>query len=213
MISKIISWDTSLFNLINHNRSVFLDWIMAIFSNSLFMAIIAIFVVFFMLWQRKFDFWYIYIIFIIITFALSDRISVVCFKYVFCRLRPSHALTDSITLKLQHGDLIHWYKGGKYGFVSSHASNIFSLIAFVILSLKSKRIPPPKISNTSFKVFIICILFWGIITGYSRVYCGFHYPTDVLCGGLLGGLIGWGTYYFCAKLIWKLQNKRILKQL
>ena len=198
MISKIISWDTSLFNLINHNRSVFLDWIMAIFSNSLFMAIIAIFVVFFMLWQRKFDFWYIYIIFIIITFALSDRISVVCFKYVFCRLRPSHALTDSITLKLQHGDLIHWYKGGKYGFVSSHASNIFSLIAFVILSLKQANTSPKNKQYFFQSIYYL----YSILGNYYRIFsCLLRFSLSDRCAlrRFVGGANRVGNILFLCK--------------
>jgi len=30
-----------------------------------------------------------------------------------------------------------------------------------------------------------------LVIGYSRVYLGFHYPTDVVGGWLLGGCIGW----------------------
>ncbi|MBR5254339.1 MAG: phosphatase PAP2 family protein [Bacteroidales bacterium] len=38
------------------------------------------------------------------------------------------------------------------------------------------------------------------LTAYSRVYCGVHYPGDVLCGGLLGVVLGWLVYMLYCKL-------------
>lgn len=32
------------------------------------------------------------------------------------------------------------------------------------------------------------------MVGFSRVYLNKHYPTDVLCGAVLGGVCGWGGY-------------------
>lgn len=40
----------------------------------------------------------------------------------------------------------------------------------------------------------------AVLMGFSRLYVGVHYPTDVLCGALLGVLYGW-----CA---WKLVQQR-----
>ena len=33
-----------------------------------------------------------------------------------------------------------------------------------------------------------------MIVGYTRIYLGVHYPGDVICGSLLGALIGWSVY-------------------
>lgn len=199
MLQKILSWDTSLFYLINHSRSDFLDYVMALLSNSLFIEIIVVLITVFLIWQNKFKYWYLYLIFIGLAIALSDRISVVCFKDVVCRLRPSHALNDAFTLKLQHGDIITSYKGGKYGFVSSHAANIFSVLTFALFSLwkEIKRVGERRYINI---FFTIIVLLWGFVTGYSRVYCGYHYPLDVFCGALLGVFIGWLCYWSSSKL-------------
>lgn len=199
MLQKILSWDTSLFYLINHHRSSFLDYVMALLSNSLFIEIFVVLIAVFLIWKNKFKYWYFYLIFLAVAIALSDRISVVCFKDVFCRPRPSHALNDVFTLKLQHGDLITWYKGGKYGFVSSHATNIFSVLTFALFSLwkEFKRVGEGR---GVYVVFTIIVSTWAIVTGYSRVYCGYHYPLDVFCGALLGVLIGWLCYLALIKV-------------
>ncbi|MEE1112603.1 MAG: phosphatase PAP2 family protein, partial [Bacteroidales bacterium] len=38
------------------------------------------------------------------------------------------------------------------------------------------------------------------LTAYSRIYCGVHYPGDVLCGGLLGVVLGLLIYMLYCKL-------------
>jgi undecaprenyl-diphosphatase len=42
--------------------------------------------------------------------------------------------------------------------------------------------------------FTICIIIWAVVIGYSRIYLGVHYPGDVICGSLLGALIGWSIF-------------------
>ncbi len=37
------------------------------------------------------------------------------------------------------------------------------------------------------------VLLWAFIISYAQVYVGVHYPLDVICGGILGSLIGWLT--------------------
>ena len=117
---------------------------------------------------------------VVLCFLLSARISVVCFKDVFCRLRPCHALDD-----------VRMYRtscGGLYGFVSSHAANVFSLALF--LSLFYRRLPcSPRRGLVVFLLFA-----WAFGVGYSRPDLGKHYPGDVLCGALLGLLVGTVVY-------------------
>ena len=65
-------------------------------------------------------------------------------------------------------------KGGKYGFVSSHAANIFA--ACTVLGFFYKK-------------YKIQFLFIAYLISFSRVYVGVHYPADVLFGGFLGYLL------------------------
>ena len=44
------------------------------------------------------------------------------------------------------------------------------------------------------KIFYCLLILWGLLTGISRVYCGYHYPGDVLCGALLGIVLGFVVF-------------------
>ena len=107
---------------------------------------------------------------ILITFALTNILSVEAFKNVFQRLRPSH---EPSLEGLVH--FVDGYKGGNWGFVSSHASNVFGLATLIALFL-----------NKKLKYITFWIFLWATVVSYSRIYLGVHYPLDLICGGLLG---------------------------
>ncbi|MEN9997284.1 MAG: hypothetical protein RI922_274 [Bacteroidota bacterium] len=120
-----------------------------------------------------------------LTIALTDLTSVHLFKNVFLRYRPSHnlLLTDHLHYYLiKPGE---YYKGGEYGFISSHAANFFAIITFVSLVLRARY---PKL--------IYPLLFIGILIAYSRIYLGVHYLSDVMVGGLVGSAIAFLVYRF-----------------
>ena len=105
---------------------------------------------------------------LVIAIILADYSSAQILKPFFQRLRPSHELIDGISLLVP--------KGGKYGFVSSHAANIFA--AATVLSyfyIKYKKL-----------FFTIAVL-----VAFSRVYVGVHYPADIFFGSLLGYGLAW----------------------
>ena len=110
--------------------------------------------------------------------GLADFISVHAFKNVFERLRPCH--------NTQIQDMVHIVRdhcGGKYGFISSHASNMFAISTFMSLALY-KRFPKSYIP----------LFLWASLVGYSRIYLGVHYPGDIIGGAIVGSLIAWGSW-------------------
>ena len=79
-------------------------------------------------------------------------------------------------------DIVNGYRGGIYGFTSSHAANTFGLAIFLSLVIK----------NWSLSIFLFI---WAAINAYSRMYLGVHYPGDILFGTLTGLGVGILVYY------------------
>ena len=168
--------DQNLLLFLNSLNSPFWDQVMYSISGTVIWIplYLAILVAFGVKYKRKF---LVLILMIIIAITLSDQSSVL-FKNSFQRLRPCHepALEG----------LVHIVKGrcgGSFGFVSSHASNAFTAAIFSLLLIRKRW-------------FTYSMIFWALLVGYSRVYLGVHYPGDVICGSLVGVIIGWGVYKF-----------------
>lgn len=104
---------------------------------------------------------------------LSDQGSVYFFKEVFERLRPCHqpALIEQI-------NLVSGRCGGQFGFISSHASNVFGLAAFLVGIFKGRSVTK------------VILILWAVSVSISRVYLGVHFPFDVIFGACYGIIIG-----------------------
>lgn len=72
---------------------------------------------------------------------------------------------------------------GPFGFFSGHSSNSMAAAIFGGLILRPY-----------YKKLIYILVVWSIIVGYSRIYVGVHYPTDLLFGFLFGALSGFAFY-------------------
>ncbi len=117
--------------------------------------------------------------------GLADLCSVHLFKNVFQRYRPSHhaLLTERLHFyTLRPGE---FYKGGMFGFVSSHAANFFSLAVFTGLALRPY-----------YRKLLWILLGIAVLVAFSRLYQGVHYLSDLLGGALLGSLISLVIYKF-----------------
>lgn len=107
---------------------------------------------------------------------LTDQLSSHLVKPLVHRLRPTH---DPEIGALVH--LVRGYRGGAYGFFSSHASNTFGLAT--LLSLVFRR-----------RLSMVILFSWAALCSYSRIYLGVHYPGDILCGSLFGMMLALGIY-------------------
>jgi undecaprenyl-diphosphatase len=181
MFDKLAALDTNLFLLLNSWHTPFWDHTMWFISGKIEWLPLYVLVLAFIIYHYKKQSILI-IAGILLAVTLADQLAVHAFKDVFERLRPSHNpnLVDRI-------HLVNGYKGGLYGFVSNHAANTFAFALFVCLLLKNKW-------------FTVGIFFWAILVSYSRIYLGVHYPGDVLCGAILGSLIGWLVFIIYDKI-------------
>ena len=191
MIETLKNIDTQLFLLLNGMHNSFFDVVMWSISNKTLWIPMYAYLFYLLVKQYKKQTWVILLV-IIASVALADSLSVALFKNVFMRLRPSH---NSALEGLVH--IVNGYKGGNYGFISSHAANTFALAVILAHFLKNK-----------FQYFPIFIYSWAVLVCYSRIYLGVHYPIDVICGGLFGNIIAlivlktynyWGKNVFVRK--------------
>ena len=113
---------------------------------------------------------------LVLVFVIADQVSAGIIKPAVERLRPTQ---DPSLTGLVH--MVNGYKGGRFGFVSSHAANSFAAVMFISLVMRRR-------------VVAVSLFLWAALQCYSRMYLGVHYPGDILGGTILGLLIGWLVY-------------------
>lgn len=120
---------------------------------------------------------FLVVIGVILLIICSDQISAHVFKPIFERPRPCHDEEIKALVYLPNG-----HCGGSYGFISSHACNVFALAVYMTHILRRYY------SKIAWLMFI-----WAAVIGYSRIYMGVHYPGDVIVGSIVGILIGFAV--------------------
>jgi len=187
-------FDQRLFLFLNSLNSPFWDQVMHAISGKIIWVplYLAILIYLGIRYKRKF---LIIILFIILAVVLADQTSVFI-KNMVARYRPCHEPSLEGLVHIVRGEC-----GGNFGFVSSHASNSFNVALISLLLIKKRW-------------YSISILIWASVVGYSRIYLGVHYPGDVLCGAVLGSLIGWVVYnLYILTDNWALKNKPFFNSL
>lgn len=183
MLTTLQNWDRWLFGKINHQwTNSFLDTIFPFWREAITWAPLYIFLLVFVLANFGKKAWP-WILGLIITVTITDQISSAIIKPLVNRPRPCHdlQLADQIRLLLN-------YCSDSRSFTSSHATNHFGVAFFIFYTLK------PTINKWGYPFF-----FWAASISYGQVYIGVHYPSDVICGAILGSCIGYFTSWFFNK--------------
>lgn len=165
--------DSDLFLFLNGLHANWMDKVMVLLTDMWAWFPLYLLLIYWTVKQYGKRCWWVFLAVALVVLCTDQLASHVC-KPVFQRLRPCY--------NADFQDLIHLPKGlagGRYGFVSSHAANTFGVAAFLTPALWKYR---PWAA--------IVLYLWAFISSYSRIYIGYHYPGDILCGALLGILIG-----------------------
>jgi undecaprenyl-diphosphatase len=174
MLETIKSIDESLFLFLNAHHNSFFDPLMWLFSEKFYWVPLYFWFLWLLYKRYPKHFWTV-LIAVALMITASDQLCNVA-KNNIMRLRPSQ---EPHLYSLVH--VLNDYRGGMYGFYSSHASNAFALALFMITVFRGK-----------WKYILPASLIYAILTAYSRVYLGVHYPGDVLTGAIIGSLLGTG---------------------
>lgn len=178
MVDFLIPYETDLFFQINGTHSYFTDCVMELYSGRQVWFPVILSILITIVYKRNWKEWLVILLFFIVLGALSDRIAAGYVKPFFARPRPTSYPGVMEYVRLFGGRQI----GGKgLGFVSCHATNAFGFATFSVLLFRNK-------------LYFWVIMTWALIMGYSRVYLGVHFVSDVIGGMILGITIGFITY-------------------
>lgn len=109
---------------------------------------------------------------VILCVLLCDAFVSSCIKPVVARPRPTHDMELSALIHVVNG-----YRGGAYGFFSSHAANTAAVATLHSLLFRKKG-------------FAIYMYIWVLLNCWTRVYLGVHYVGDLVVGFFWGVLVG-----------------------
>lgn len=174
-MDTLIQLDKELFMWFNSHNTPFWDVVMMFFTRKEFWIPLYLLLLY-QIYKVKGKEAIYWILGAFLLVFLCDQISTRLFKDVFERFRPSHDPSLEGMVNLVSG-----YKGGRFGFVSSHATNSFGFALFTSLLFRNK-------------LYTFFIFTWSLLVVYTRIYLGVHFPGDIIGGMILGLILGYGVY-------------------
>ncbi len=193
-MDDLLELDRRLFLELNDSfRSPFMDQLMFFLTETYAWIPLYLLLVFLLIRNFGKQTW-IWLAAIALTILLADQITSAVMKPLFERLRPTHepSLTDSVKI-------VNEYRGGRFGFASSHAANTFGIATLMWMVLKMYR------------PWIGLLFLWTLLVGYTRIYLGVHYPGDVLAGFVVGACCALIAYFVFLLLKRHLEKKAGLR--
>ena len=184
--------DSSIFLYFNRMHTSWTDVLFYYISNRFVWIPLYLLLAFFLFRRYRKKAW-IVVAAVVISVFLSDQ-SCNLIKRTVQRPRPSHniELVDQVHLVAKPDGTL--YKGGPYGFPSSHAANAMALAFIVVVFLTREK-----------TLWTLLMFFWMLLVSYSRIYLGVHYPGDIIVGWCVGAI-------WSGLIIFGLQKSKWLKE-
>jgi len=175
LISHFDALDKKLMLLLNGLHQPWLDPIMIFASARWTWLPFYAFLLGFLIWKYRLKVWP-YLIALTLTITIADQMASGICKPIFKRLRPCHQPE-----MIEKGLYVLDHHAGRFGFISSHASNSFAAAVFLGLAF-----------GAGWRIRVL--LCWAFLVSYSRIYVGVHFPLDIFLGALVGIFTGYGVF-------------------
>lgn len=169
MIEQLQQWDASLLLAIN---ATYTDWTDAAFwlLSDKISWLVPILALLYTLRDKPWRTIVTLLVAIGLTVLIADQVASGIIKHSVMRLRPTH---DPSLSGIVH--IVNGYRGGLYGFVSSHAANTVGITIVLCIAMASRPLT-------------IVMGVWTALVCYSRMYLGVHYPGDIIGGAAVGAV-------------------------
>lgn len=176
MIEKILLYERDAFFALNGSDSAFLDRFMWLYTGKEVWLPLVILIIGVLVYKKNWRESLLIILAIALVVLLCDQFASHVCKPLFTRFRPTHHPDFMEQVKT-----VFNYRGGLYGFISSHAANAFGFATLMALIMKNRW-------------FGWTLFLWATLTAYTRIYLGVHFISDVVPGIVVGTLFGYVVY-------------------
>ena len=188
MIDWIYRFDLSVFNAVFQLHSPILNFFMKIVTQlgdaGLFWILLAVVLLLFRR-TRKFG------VFVLGALLIEVLCNELIFKAIFERPRPFNYVPWQESGAYVFPEIIA--RPDSFSFPSGHTASSFAAATVLFCTNKKWGIPA---------------LVLAALIGFSRIYCGVHYCTDVLGGMAVGVVIGVAAYFAIRALFKLLKRKK-----
>lgn len=181
MLEYLQQLDADLLCTLNGLNCPYADQLMWLISGKFSSALIIVVMLALLARKRNWRNILTLVVMIALVVLLADRISSGIIKPLVERLRPTH---NPELQNIVH--VMNDYRGGKFGFVSSHAANLFGIATLISLVVRNRGT-------------WVAMMGWAAIVSYSRIYLGVHYPGDILGGIVVGVSMAFLIYWLWRK--------------
>lgn len=120
---------------------------------------------------------------------LADGIADGIIKPLAARVRPVNDPAVKYSLHIVSHTLLK-----DFSFCSAHAANTMAIAMFFSFLVRSKLVT-------------FTLVTWSLLNCWTRLYLGVHYPSDIVCGLLLGAIVGILVYLGYYKLYNRISPK------
>jgi len=199
-----MGWDADLLIFLQENvRNDFLDIVMKLITHTgdkgiLMIAIIAALLI--IPKTRSIG------IITAMSLAIEAILNNVILKNLVARTRPYEAIEGLVNIIEKQKD---------FSFPSGHTGSTFAVSGVILvialfgmpIIAKERNLIREK-SSLAMRIIAVVFIIYSVLLGFSRLYVGVHYPTDVLAGLALGLITSAIAYLVYQLILKKIANKK-----